>query len=134
MILRKTAALRSRPPVLMVLVAVSMLQPVAINMYVPSLPGMERALATDATSIQLTITVYLIATAVGQIIMGPLSDRFGRRPVLLFSLLVLGIDYLIMWWAPTFAWLLLGRLIAGAAASTYSTCNAFIAPVSVQFS
>lgn len=63
-------------------------------------------------------------------LVGNLSDRFGRRPILLGSLLVLGIDYLIMWWAPTFAWLLLGRLIAGAAASTYSTCNAFIADVS----
>jgi DHA1 family tetracycline resistance protein-like MFS transporter len=63
-------------------------------------------------------------------VVGNLSDRFGRRPVLLFSLLVLGIDYLIMWWAPSFAWLLLGRVIAGAAASTYSTCNAFIADVS----
>jgi MFS transporter, DHA1 family, tetracycline resistance protein len=63
-------------------------------------------------------------------VVGNLSDRFGRRPVLLFSLLVLGIDYLVMWWAPTFAWLLLGRLIAGAAASTYSTCNAFIADIS----
>jgi DHA1 family tetracycline resistance protein-like MFS transporter len=50
--------------------------------------------------------------------------------VLLVSLFVLGIDYLIMWWAPTFVWLLLGRIIAGAAASTYSTCNAFIADVS----
>jgi DHA1 family tetracycline resistance protein-like MFS transporter len=63
-------------------------------------------------------------------IIGNLSDRFGRRPVLLLSLFVLSVDYLIMWWAPTFAWLLLGRVIAGAAASTYSTCNAFIADIS----
>lgn len=63
-------------------------------------------------------------------VIGNLSDRFGRRPVLLVSLLVLGIDYLIMWWAPVFAWLLLGRLIAGAAASTFSTCNAYIADIS----
>jgi DHA1 family tetracycline resistance protein-like MFS transporter len=63
-------------------------------------------------------------------VIGSLSDRFGRKPVLLVSLFVLGVDYLVMWWAPTFAWLLLGRLIAGAAASTFSTCNAFIADVS----
>ena len=63
-------------------------------------------------------------------IIGNVSDRFGRRPVLLLSLMVLSVDYLIMWWAPTIAWLLLGRVIAGAAASTYSTCNAFIADIS----
>ncbi len=61
---------------------------------------------------------------------GNLSDRFGRRPVLLLSLAVLAVDYLIMYWAPTFAWLLLGRIIAGAAASTFSTCNAYIADIS----
>ena len=63
-------------------------------------------------------------------VLGSLSDRFGRRPVLLLSLAVLGIDYLIMWWAPTFAWLLIGRIIAGAAASTFSTCSAYIADIS----
>lgn len=63
-------------------------------------------------------------------VIGNLSDRFGRRPVLLLSLAVLAVDYLIMWWAPTFAWLLIGRIIAGAAASTFSTCNAYIADIS----
>lgn len=62
-------------------------------------------------------------------VMGNISDRFGRRPVLLLTLLLLGIDYLIMAWAPTLAWLFLGRLIAGIAASTYSTCYAVIADV-----
>lgn len=63
-------------------------------------------------------------------VIGNLSDRFGRRPVLLLSLTVLAVDYLIMWWAPSFAWLLIGRIIAGAAASTFSTCNAYIADIS----
>ncbi|HEY5647264.1 MAG TPA: TCR/Tet family MFS transporter [Pseudomonadales bacterium] len=63
-------------------------------------------------------------------LIGNLSDRFGRRPVLLLSLGVLGIDYLIMWWAPTFGWLLVGRIIAGGAASTFGTCSAYIADIS----
>jgi len=63
-------------------------------------------------------------------VLGNLSDRFGRRPILLVSLLVLGIDYLIMWWAPSLVWLLLGRIVAGAAAATHSTCGAFIADIS----
>lgn len=62
-------------------------------------------------------------------IMGNLSDRFGRRPVLLLSLLAYGLDYLLMGWAPTLTWLIIGRLIAGSASSTYSIANAYIADI-----
>src|SRR6201988_2349367 len=48
-------------------------------------------------------------------VLGNLSDRFGRRPVLLFALLALGCDYLIMGCAPAIGWLFVGRLIAGGA-------------------
>lgn len=58
---------------------------------------------------------------------GSLSDRFGRRPVLLVSLFVFGIDYLIMGLAPTLAWLFVGRLIAGTSGATYGIANACIA-------
>ena len=58
---------------------------------------------------------------------GNLSDRFGRRPVLLVSLFVFGIDYLIMGLAPTLAWLFVGRLIAGMSGATYGIANACIA-------
>ena len=77
----------SRPavPSVGILVAVSMLQPVGINMFVPSIPGMRLAFATDATTIQLTISLYLVATAISMLVLGPLSDRFGRRPVLLIG-------------------------------------------------
>ena len=60
-------------------------------------------------------------------VLGNLSDRFGRRPVLLLSLLAMGADYLLMGWAPSLAWLFLGRFIAGVSASTYGIANAFIA-------
>ena len=54
-------------------------------------------------------------------IMGNLSDRFGRRPVLLLSLLAFGLNYLLMGWAPTLTWLIVGRLISGSASSRPSS-------------
>lgn len=60
---------------------------------------------------------------------GNLSDRFGRRPVLLVSLFVFSVDYLIMGLAPTLAWLFLGRIIAGTSATSFGVANACIADV-----
>ncbi len=61
---------------------------------------------------------------------GNLSDRFGRRPVLLTSLAVLGVDYLITALAPTIFWLFIARLLSGMAGAAYPTANAYIADVS----
>ena len=62
-------------------------------------------------------------------ILGNLSDRFGRRPVLLFALLALGIDYLIMGSAPVIAWLFIGRMVAGIAGASYTPAYAYIADI-----
>jgi DHA1 family tetracycline resistance protein-like MFS transporter len=62
-------------------------------------------------------------------ILGGLSDRFGRRPVLLLSLSGICANYLLLAWAPSLAWLFLGRLIAGATAANASTANAYIADI-----
>lgn len=71
--------------------------------------------------------VYALMQFIFSPIMGNVSDRFGRRPVLLLTLLLLGVDYMIMAWAPSLFWLFFGRMVAGIAASTYSTCYAVIA-------
>src|SRR5215510_5527105 len=63
-------------------------------------------------------------------VLGNLSDRFGRRPVILFSLFALGIDYLIMGLAPTITWLFVGRTIAGMAGASYTPAYAYLADVS----
>jgi len=63
-------------------------------------------------------------------ILGNLSDRFGRRPVLMASLFALGLDYLLMALAPNLTWLFVGRAIAGVAGATFATANAYIADVS----
>ena len=62
-------------------------------------------------------------------LIGNLSDRFGRRPVLLFSLLAIGVDYLITGLAPTIGWLFLARMLSGMAGASYTTANAYIADV-----
>jgi MFS transporter, DHA1 family, tetracycline resistance protein len=62
--------------------------------------------------------------------LGNLSDRFGRRPVLLLSLFALGLDYLVMGLAPSLIWLFVGRFIAGIAGAAYAPANAYIADIS----
>lgn len=62
-------------------------------------------------------------------IMGGLSDRFGRRPIMLLSLFGLGADYFLMGFAPTIAFLYAGRIIAGVMGATFSTANAYIADI-----
>lgn len=63
-------------------------------------------------------------------VLGNLSDRFGRRPVLLFSLLGFGLDYLFLAFAPTIAWLFVGRLIAGITGASFTAASAYIADIS----
>jgi len=60
-------------------------------------------------------------------VIGGLSDRFGRRPVLLITLFALGIDYAIMAWAPTLFWLFLGRIVAGIMGASWAAANSCIA-------
>ena len=63
-------------------------------------------------------------------LMGNLSDQYGRRPVLLVSLFGFGIDYLFLVFAPTIAWLFVGRIIAGMMGASFTTASAYIADVS----
>lgn len=70
-------------PSLGILIAVTALGPLALNIFIPAMPGMTAVFGVDYGTIQLTLTLYLVGLAVAQLFMGPLSDRFGRRPVLL---------------------------------------------------
>ncbi len=63
-------------------------------------------------------------------VLGNLSDKYGRRPVLLCSLLGFGIDYLFLSFAPTITWLFVGRLIAGVTGASFTTASAYIADIS----
>ena len=76
-------------------------------------------------SASYSLTQFLFAP-----ILGALSDRFGRRPVLLASLFGLGIDFIIQGFAPSIMWLFVGRLIAGIMGASFTTAHAYIADVS----
>ncbi|MEM7739437.1 MAG: TCR/Tet family MFS transporter [Pseudomonadota bacterium] len=73
---------------------------------------------------------YALAQFIMSPILGGLSDRYGRRPVILLSLLTYAVDFLLLAMAPTYAWLVFARIVSGATAATYSTANAVIADVS----
>ena len=73
------------------------------------------------------MAVYAVMQFLFAPVMGNLSDAYGRRPVLLVALFALGIDYILMGFAPTITWLFIGRFIAGVAGATFSTANAYIA-------
>src|SRR5215217_9266384 len=65
-------------------------------------------------------------------VLGNLSDRYGRRPVLLFSLLGFGVDYIFLSFAPSIGWLFLGRIIAGVTGASFTTAAAYIADISTN--
>ena len=64
---------------LTLLMAMTAIGPATLNIVVPALPGMVDRLATDTGTVQLAISLYLLSLASAQLVLGPLSDRFGRR-------------------------------------------------------
>lgn len=76
---------RERAPFLL-LVAMTACGTLGMHVIIPALPATARAMGISISTVQLTITLYLIGLAVGQLLYGPLSDRFGRRPVLVLGL------------------------------------------------
>ncbi len=75
---------------------------------------------------------FALAQFICSPIMGSLSDQYGRRPVILLSLLGFAMDYLILAFAPTYTWLLIGRIIAGITGASFTTASAYIADVSTE--
>ncbi|NBB16910.1 MFS transporter [Caulobacter sp. SLTY] len=106
----------------------------ALGIMIPVLPLLVKQLVGGDTAQASEINV-LFATTFGLMqffcapIIGLLSDRFGRRPVLLASNFGIGVDFLFMAFAPGIRWLYVGRVINGATAASFSTANAYIADI-----
>jgi len=79
---------RKGPPLLPLLMAMTAIGPTTLNILVPALPALATRLAADTGTVQLTLSLYLLSLAGAQLVLGPLSDRFGRRPVVLAGLTI----------------------------------------------
>ncbi|WP_200945003.1 MULTISPECIES: multidrug effflux MFS transporter [unclassified Nocardioides] len=102
-----------RWPLLLVLASLAAVAPVATDLYLPGFPAMGDDLGADASGIQLTLTTFLVGMALGQLVMGPLSDRFGRRTPLVASAAVCVVAAVACALAPNLGVLVAARLVQG---------------------
>ena len=102
------------PEFVIIIASIMALNPLAMDMMLPALPNIRSAFAIgDANRPQMVLSIFLLGFGVGQFVMGPLSDRFGRRPVLLGGMTVYFIASLLAIAAPSFETLLLARALQG---------------------
>ncbi len=118
--------MNERPPVrpegtkalLFLLIAITALAPVSLQIFIPALPAIQAGFGTSAGVTQLVLSLSIFANAIATLAYGPLSDRFGRRPVVLAGLIIFVIGSALSAIAPTIGLLIAARIIqsAGAAA------------------
>ena len=125
----------SRPAALRFIFITVLIDVIGFGIIIPVIPDLIKELLHSDLSTAATYGGFLLfAYAAMQFlfspVMGNLSDRYGRRPVLLFSLFGFGIDYLFLAFAPTIGWLFLGRIIAGITGASLTTAAAYVADVS----
>ncbi len=106
----------------------------ALGIIVPVLPPLVVAFlggntARAAQIYGLFATAWALMQFVASPVLGALSDRFGRRPIILLSIAGLGLDYILMAMAPTLGWLFVGRVISGVTSASFATAAAYIADV-----
>jgi MFS transporter, DHA1 family, multidrug resistance protein len=101
--------------------------PLSTDMYLPALPAIRIGFGSTVTLVQLTFSVFLVGFAIGQLIVGPLGDRFGRRPVLLGGMAIYAVMSLAAGLAPSVEWLIVLRFFqALGAASAWVLSRAIV--------
>jgi DHA1 family tetracycline resistance protein-like MFS transporter len=109
------------------------LDALSLGLVWPILPKLIVSLTGDtgggATAFGLMTAVWSLMNFLASPVLGALSDRFGRRPVILISTFGLALDFLVMAWAPTVAWLFVGRALSGLTAASRSAASAYLADV-----
>jgi DHA1 family tetracycline resistance protein-like MFS transporter len=130
----QTATTGRRKAALGFIFGVALMDVLSLGIIIPVLPNlMKEFVGGDTASASLYVGLFATVWALMQFICSPIlgmmSDRWGRRPVILVSVFGLGLDYLFMALAPTLAWLFVGRVIHGITAASFATAGAYIADV-----
>ncbi|MBT9441995.1 MAG: multidrug effflux MFS transporter [Acidovorax sp.] len=107
---------------ILVLAMLLSIQPVTTDLYLPALPALTRSLGAQMAAAQLTLSGLLLAFGCSQMVWGPLSDRFGRRPILLAGLSIYTVASLGSAFAPTMTLLIVWRIAQGAAMGAVVMC------------
>ncbi|MFT4740336.1 MAG: DHA1 family tetracycline resistance protein-like MFS transporter [Marivirga sp.] len=110
---------------------------IGIGIILPIIPDLIMELTGEGTHMAIIYGMWLTTAFAGMQflfspVLGEISDRFGRRPILLMALLGLSIDYLIHAWAPTIVWLFIGRFLAGITGASFTVASAYIADISTK--
>lgn len=127
--------MKSNKPALSFIFVTMLVDIIGLGIILPVLPALIQELTggtiSDASKYGgWMMFAYAIMQFLFSPILGGLSDRFGRRPILLISLFGFGLDYLFLAFAPTIAWLFVGRLLAGICGASITTATAYIADIS----
>jgi len=110
---RSATAARTGPALILVLATLTGIAPLATDMYVPGLPDLARSLGTQPSSAELSLTTFLVGVVAGQLVLGPVSDAAGRRPVLLAGTSLFAVSSLVCALAPSIVLLDVARLCQG---------------------
>ena len=112
-----------QPGVIVLLLSLLLgLQPITTDLYLPALPELTAQLSAPMAQAQLTLTALLLAFGGSQLVWGPLSDRFGRRPILLIGLAAYVLASMASCLAPSMGWLIVWRTLQGAAMGAGVMC------------
>lgn len=128
------ASMNSKNAMIFIFITIT-LDAAGVGIIIPTLPELIADVGNmsldDSKGYYLLMgVVYAVMQFIFSPVIGGLSDRFGRRPVLLLSLFGLGLDYLIMYFAPSLVWLVIARCVSGMFGASFSTAMAYIADVS----
>ncbi|MFM4769765.1 multidrug effflux MFS transporter [Aeromonas veronii] len=113
-------------PLILLLVLLVLFSPLAIDIYLPAIPQMAEQLGAEVTLMQGTITWFLFSMGLGQLLVGPLADRYGRKPIALGGVLLYGLSALGAGFAASLGELMLARVLQG-----FGACATSVAAFSV---